>query len=66
MIIMLNGLKEEVPKNITIQGLIEFTKEGDPHLIVEQNGRYIYLKDYHNTIVKENDVIEFINPDLGG
>ncbi|SDU59640.1 sulfur carrier protein ThiS [Desulfobacula phenolica] len=66
MIIILNGLKEDVPENISIQALIEFVKEGDPHLIVEQNGRYIYPTDYHSTIVKENDVIEFINPDLGG
>ncbi|CCK79742.1 uncharacterized protein TOL2_C15790 [Desulfobacula toluolica Tol2] len=62
----MNGLKEDVPENISIQALIEFVKEGDPHLIVEQNSRYIYPTDYHSTIVKENDVIEFINPDLGG
>jgi len=66
MIIILNGLKEEVAENITIQACIEFVKEGDPDLIVEHNGRYVYPKDYPNRILKQNDIIEFINPNLGG
>ncbi len=41
MIIQLNGMQETIPENLNIAGLIEFIKEGDPHLIVEVNGRYI-------------------------
>lgn len=66
MEIELNGLKETVPNGLTIMGLIELFKEGDPDLIVEQNGRYIYPKDYDTCYVNENDSIEFINPNLGG
>jgi len=33
---------------------------------VEQNGRYIYPKNYDTCMVMENDMIEFINPNLGG
>lgn len=66
MMIILNGLGEEVAENITIQACIEFFKEGDPDLIVEHNGRYVYPRDYAAKILKQNDTIEFINPNLGG
>ena len=66
MIIQLNGMQETIPENLTIDQLIEFIKEGDPHLIVEVNGRYIYPKNYTTCQVKDNDIIEFINPNLGG
>ena len=66
MIIKLNGLKETLPGEMTIRELIEWAKEGDPDLIVEQNGRYIYPKAYDTRMIMENDVIEFINPNLGG
>ena len=66
MIIQLNGIKEEIPDGMTIEQLIEWAKEGDPDLIVEQNGVYIYPKAYHEQKVNPNDVIEFINPNLGG
>lgn len=66
MNIELNGLKETIPDGLTINGLIAHFKEGDPDLIVEQNGRYIYPKDYDTHMVRENDSIEFINPNLGG
>ncbi len=66
MIIRLNGIEETVPEGLTINELIQWVKEGDPHLIVEQNGRYVYPSSYDSRRVEENDVIEFINPNLGG
>jgi len=66
MIIKLNGIKEIIPEEMTIKALIEWAKEGDPHLIVEQNGKYIYPSAYDDHTVFENDTIEFINPNLGG
>ncbi len=51
---------------MTIKALIQWAKEGDPHLIVEQNGKYIYPSAYDSQFVFENDTIEFINPNLGG
>jgi len=66
MIIQLNGIKEIIPDEMTIKALIKWAKEGDPHLIVEQNGKYIYPTAYDSRIVFENDIIEFINPNLGG
>jgi thiamine biosynthesis protein ThiS len=66
MIIQLNGIKEIIPEKMTIKALIEWAKEGDPHLIVEQNGKYIYPSAYDSQPVFENDRIEFINPNLGG
>nr|NJM01718.1 sulfur carrier protein ThiS [Desulfobacula sp.] len=46
MKIQLNGIKETIPEELTIKALIEWAKEGDPHLIVEQNGKYIYPSAY--------------------
>jgi thiamine biosynthesis protein ThiS len=66
MIIQLNGIEEIIPEEMTIKALIEWAKEGDPHLIVEQNGKYIYPSAYDSQPVFENDAIEFINPNLGG
>jgi len=47
-------------------GAITHFKELDPNLIVERNGRFVYPKDYPDSIIKENDRVEFINPNLGG
>ena len=66
MNIQFNGLKETIPEGLNISNLIKFFGEGDPHVIVEQNGRYIYPKNYDTCMVMENDMIEFINPNLGG
>jgi sulfur carrier protein len=66
MNIQFNGLKETIPPGLNISKLIQFFGEGDPHVIVEQNGRYVYPKDYDTCMVMENDIIEFINPNLGG
>jgi sulfur carrier protein ThiS len=66
MNIQFNGLKETIPQGLNITKLIQFFGEGDPHVIVEQNGRYVYPKDYDTCMVMENDMIDFINPNLGG
>ncbi len=66
MKIEINGLEENVPENISIEALIELFKEGDPDLIVEVNGKYIYPKNFKTTTISENNTVEFINPNLGG
>ncbi|MCF8075066.1 MAG: MoaD/ThiS family protein [Desulfotignum sp.] len=66
MIIQLNGMTETVPDGLTISSLIEWAKEGDPDLMVEKNRQYIYPAEYDTCPVNENDIIEFINPNLGG
>ncbi len=66
MEITLNGIPEIIPENLTVTGLIKYFKEGDPDLMVEINRRYIFPKDYGTRMIQENDVIEFINPNLGG
>ncbi|MCX8109652.1 MAG: MoaD/ThiS family protein [Syntrophorhabdaceae bacterium] len=64
--VVINGIKELVPEDITIAGLIELYNEKDIGLIVEQNNRYVFPQRYGSTIVKHGDKIEFINPDFGG
>jgi len=64
--VVVNGFEEEVPSDASISFLIKYFSELDPHLIVELNGRFVYPNRYSSTIVKENDRVEFINPNLGG
>lgn len=64
--IIVNGLPEHVPECSSIISLINFFNEYDKDLIVEYNGRFIYPEQYENTVLSENDELEFINPNLGG
>ncbi len=61
-----NGLNEKISEGMTISDLIVYFKEGDPDLIVERNGKYIYPKNFSTEKVTDGDSIEFINPNLGG
>ena len=49
-----------------MEGLIRHLKPGDPDLIVEINGRYVYPRDYAAVHVEAGSVIELIDPNLGG
>jgi thiamine biosynthesis protein ThiS len=64
--ITLNGHRESIAERTTLSQLIAQFDEGDMHLIVEQNGRFVYPQDYDTTIVCHGDRIEFINPNFGG
>ena len=66
MEISVNGIMEKVPANITIAQLIGYFSEEDAHLIVEQNGQFVYPQRYVTTVVESGDRIEFINPNFGG
>jgi sulfur carrier protein ThiS len=64
--ITLNDATEWVPIHSSLAVLISQFKEADPDLIVELNGRYVYPRAYAETIVKNGDQLEFINPNFGG
>lgn len=64
--INLNGFGETVDEQTTIAQLVEEHGDGDVHLIVERNGRFVYKKDYGTTLVKLGDEIELVHPDIGG
>lgn len=66
MIILLDGIEAAVPDGLTVAGLLEWAKEGDPHVMVEVNRRYIQPKDYDTTRINDHDAVELINPNLGG
>lgn len=66
MKITVNGMMEQLPQALDILQLIEYFKEGDKHLIVEHNGRFVYPQDYEHVRVEDGDRIEFINPNFGG
>ena len=64
--IVVNGFIENIPQDFTISRLIEHCREGDFHLIVEHNGRFVFPQQYSVTRLNDGDRIEFINPNLGG
>ncbi|MDQ7782368.1 MAG: sulfur carrier protein ThiS [Desulfomonilaceae bacterium] len=62
-----NGFPEEVEGcELTVKDLLERTREDDPAVIVEVNGRFIYRKDFSSCSIKEGDRVEFIHPSFGG
>ncbi len=64
--IVVNGFAESVDENTTVAQLVEQHGDGDVHLIVERNGRFVYPKDYAGTLVEAGDEIELVHPDFGG
>jgi thiamine biosynthesis protein ThiS len=64
--ITINGMTETVPAQSCIEALIARFEEGDPDLIVEHNGRFVFAQEYPTRTVSPGDRIEFINPNFGG
>ncbi|MEW6138057.1 MAG: sulfur carrier protein ThiS [Thermodesulfobacteriota bacterium] len=62
-----NGFPEEIEGcELTIQDLLDRTKEDDPAVIVEVNGRFVYRKDFQSVTIRDGDRVEFIHPSFGG
>jgi thiamine biosynthesis protein ThiS len=64
--VIINGCEERVPENSTILSLLELFGEHNDHLIVEHNDFFVPPHRYDSIKVNEGDVVEFINPNLGG
>lgn len=64
--IWLNDAPERVPARSSLKTLIRHFGEGDPDLIVELNGRFVYPRAYAATVVNKGDRLELINPNFGG
>lgn len=64
--VTINGFVESVKKTATLSQLIDLFNERDVHLIVEHNGRFVYPQEYDAISVAAGDMIEFINPNIGG
>lgn len=65
--IKFNGFPENFDVTVlTVQDLLDVTKEDDPAVIVEINGRFIYRKDFNTVLINEGDRVEFIHPSFGG
>jgi len=62
-----NGVPEDlVGCEMTIQDLLNRSKEDQLGVIVEVNGRFVYRKDFRTFTIKEGDRVEFIHPSFGG
>ncbi len=64
--IMVNGLEEVVNGQTTVARLVELHGDGDAHLIVERNGRFVYPREYADIKVEPGDEFELVHPDFGG
>lgn len=66
VLIIVEGFPERVPGGTTVAQLVKRHGDGDHHLIVERNGRFVYPHDYATTRVEAGDDIELVHPDFGG
>ena len=64
--VTLNGCEEHIPEGATIMDLIALLNETDRHLIVEHNNFLIPPSQYTTRTVADGDIVEFINPNMGG
>jgi thiamine biosynthesis protein ThiS len=64
--VILNGCEERMPQGATILDLIALLDENDRHLIVEHNNFFIPPSQYATRTVADGDIVEFINPNIGG
>lgn len=64
--VILNGCEECIPAGTTILDLIALLNETDRHLIVEHNNFLIPPSQYATRTVADGDIVEFINPNMGG
>jgi thiamine biosynthesis protein ThiS len=64
--VILNGCDERVSEGATILDLIALLDENDRHLMVEHNNFLIPPSQYATRTVADGDIVEFINPNMGG
>ena len=64
--IELNGFPEKIPFESSLSQLIDSHGDGDVHLIVEVNGRFVYSRNYSGRVLSNGDRVELINPNFGG
>ena len=64
---ILNGFPEDIVDcELTVQDLLDRSKEDNLAVIVEVNGRFVYRKDFKTLTIKEGDRVDFIHPSFGG
>jgi thiamine biosynthesis protein ThiS len=59
-------MKETIREGLSIAQLMEISNENDKNLIVELNGRFVYVRVYSTTLLNEGDKVEFIYAACGG
>ena len=64
--VTLNGCEEIIAEGANILDLIALLNESDRHLIVEHNNFFIPPSQYATRTVADGDIVEFINPNMGG
>jgi sulfur carrier protein len=61
MKVTVNGKNAEISGEVSVTKLLEEVKAQDPlYVTVQLNGVILKTADFETTIVKENDVVEFL------
>lgn len=64
--IKVDGKEREWEEDLTVQLLLKECKYTFPFIMVKINGKYIPKGKYKNTLIKDNDDVQFIHSILGG
>lgn len=65
--IVIDGLKEEVPDNATVQDIMQTRGEPTTHVVVvELNGVFVHPDRYKDTRLDPGDRLEVVYPAFGG
>ncbi|AGF46641.1 thiamine biosynthesis ThiS [Candidatus Kinetoplastibacterium desouzaii TCC079E] len=66
MNIRINGKETEIQENITIHDAIIILKMENKKIAIELNGNIISKNKYHETILKNGDIMEIVSAIGGG
>ena len=66
MLIVLDGMEEEVPTDSTVLDLLSERGEPTTHVIVELNGSFVHPDNYRTTKLQSGDRLEVLYPAFGG
>lgn len=66
MVICVNGAKREIPKGITLEGLIEFFQLKKKSVVLELNRKVIDRSVFSATQLNDNDIVEIVHFVGGG
>ena len=66
MKVILNGNDHPLPADNTVTGLLASLGLADKPVVVEHNKIALFPRDYHSTVLKDDDSLEIITIAAGG
>jgi len=66
MMVCVNGAHRELPKGVSVRALIESFELKQESVVIELNQKVVDRRQYQDTRLKENDVLEIVQFVGGG